>query len=133
MLRNLAQKIKALQLVAAQAISADTISTSVDLHAFRSFAFLVSVGTFAFTGSNKIGLKMQESDDNSTFTDVALTDYYGGAIKELSSGADDDSVHVVQYKGNKKYVRLVLDVSGTVSAPIAVVGLSADPEFQPAL
>lgn len=133
MLRNLAQKIKALPLLAAQAISADTNTASADLHLFRSFAFLVSVGTFAFTGSNKIALKMQESDDNSTFTDVALTDYYGGAIQELTTGADDDSVHVVQYKGVKKYVRLVLDVSGTVSAPIAVVGLSADLEMQPAI
>jgi hypothetical protein len=131
MLRNLAQKIKSLMLLAAQSVTADINSASADLQKYRSFAFLVSVGTFAFSGVNKIALKMQESDDNTTFTDCALEAYSGGAIKELAAATDDDTVHVVEYKGHKRYVRMTLDVSGTVAAPIAVVGLSADLTEQP--
>lgn len=131
MLRNLAQKIKSLMLLAAQSVTADINSASADLANFRNFAFLVSAGNFTFTGVNKIALKLQESDDNSTFTDCDLTAYAGGAIKELAAVADANTVHVVEYKGHKKYVRLALDVSGTVAAPIAVVGLSTELLVQP--
>jgi hypothetical protein len=131
MLRNLAQKIKSLMLLAAQSVTADINSASTNLAEFRSFAFLVSVGNFTFTGVNKIALKMQESDDNTTFTDCALEAYAGGTIKELIAVADANTMHVVEYKGHKKYVRMALDVSGTVAAPIAVVGLSTDLKVQP--
>lgn len=133
MLRNLAQKTKALMLLAAQSVTADTNTLSADMKDFRNFAFLVSVGNFTFTGVNKIGLKIQESDDNSAWADAPLTSYYTAAIKELIAVADANTVHVVEYRGEKRYVRLVLDVSGTVAAPVAVVGLSTELEFQPAL
>lgn len=126
MLRGLVNKIKALMLLEAQSISADTNSTAVDLSPYRSFAFLVSVGTFTFSGTNKVALKMVESDDNITFTDCALSCYVGGAIKELITAGDGETMHVVEYKGNKRYAKLFLDVSGTVAAPMAVVGLSTD-------
>lgn len=131
MLRNLAQKIKATMLLAAQAVAADINSAAQDLKGMRSYAFMVSVGNFAFTGVNKIALKMEESDDNVTFAPCALEAYAGGAIKELIAAQDANMVHVVEYKGHKRYVRMALDVSGTVSAPISVSGLSADLEMQP--
>lgn len=133
MLRNLAQKIKSLMLLAAQSVTADINSSSVDLKDFRSFAFLVSAGNFAFTGVNKIALKIQESDDNAVWADAPAESYYNGGVKELTAAGDANTVHVIQYRGEKRYVRMALDVSGTVAAPIAVVGLTTDPEFQPAL
>lgn len=131
MLRGLAQKIKNYMLLAAQSVTADVASASVDLANLRSFGFLVSVGTFSFTGSNKIGLEIYESDDNSTFTIASAADHVGGVIKELSAATDDETVHLVEYRGTKRYIKLNLNVSGTVAAPIAVVGHSSDLEIMP--
>jgi hypothetical protein len=131
MLRNLAQKTKSLMLLAAQSVTADINSASADLQMFRSFAFLVSVGTFTFTGTNKVALKIQESDDNVTFTDAPNSAYYEGAVTELDTAGEASKVHVIQYRGEKRYVRMALDVSGTVAAPMAIVGLSTDLEIMP--
>ena len=121
------------QVLAAQTVSADTNCASVDCKDINSLAFIVAVGAFAFTGANKIGLKLQHSDDNSTFVDV--TEVYEGVaplVKELAAGADADKSHLVEYRGGKQYARLVLDISGTVSVAIAVVAMSINPELKPA-
>ena len=131
MLRNLKQKTKSLMLLAAQSVTADINTASADMQMFRSFAFLVSAGTFSFTGVNKIALKIQESDDNSTWADAPLSSYYEGAVTEMNSSSFQNAVTVIQYRGEKRYVRMTLDVSGTVAAPIAVVGLSTDLEIMP--
>jgi hypothetical protein len=124
MLRNLAQKIKNYMVLAPQTLTADVNSTSVDLEALRSFGFIVSVGAFTFTGTNKVALVIQDSDDNVAFT--STTD-----LKELVAAADANKTHLVEYKGNKRYVRLLLDVSGTVSVATSVIGHSSDLEIQP--
>lgn len=120
------------QVVAAQTVTADLNSASVDCKDINSLAFLVAVGAFAFSGVNKIGLKLQHSDDDVTFVDVTET-YEGTAplVKELAAAADQSKSHLVEYRGGKQYARLVLDVSGTVSAPIAVVAMSIHPELKP--
>ena len=120
-------------LLAGQTVTADTNSASANLKDLRNFAFLVVMGNFSFTGTNKIGLKMQESDDNSIFTDCPLSAYAGGVLKECIAAADANTTHVVEYKGVKQFVRLALDVSGTVSVAAAVAGISDDVQFKPAL
>lgn len=120
------------QVLAAQTISADTNCAGVDCTDINSLAFLVLVGAFAFTGVNKVALKLQHSDDDVTYVDV--TESYAGATaiaKELAAGADQNKSHLVEYKGGKKFARLVLDVSGTVSVAMAVVAMSIHPELKP--
>lgn len=120
------------QVLAAQTVTADTNCASVDCKDINSLAFIVAVGAFAFSGVNKIGLKLQHSDDNSVFVDV--TDVYEGVAplaKELAAAGDQSKTHLVEYKGGKQYARLVLDVSGTVSVPVAVVAMSIHPELKP--
>lgn len=114
-------------------LTADVNSTVAQLKDVDSFGFLVQVAAFTFTGVNKVALKLQHSDDGSTFVDCALTDYEGGAIKELTTAADGNKVHAVGYVGQKEYVRLALDVSGTVSVAVAVTGISTCPEVAPAI
>lgn len=130
MLRNLAQTVKAMLLLAAQEVTADITTAAADLANFRNFAFQVAVGNFAFTNANKIALKIMESDDNITFTEAPAEAYYG-SVKELVAAADANTVHLVQYRGVKRYVKLNLDVTGTVAAPVAVTGLSTELKAQP--
>lgn len=133
MLRNLKPQLKFLQVIKpAAAVTADTDSSAIETSDLLSLGFLVNVGTMAFDGSNKIALKFLESSDNVTFAAAAAEAYEGGAPFELDSGAKDDSAHFVEYKGHAKYVKLQLDVTGTVSVFIdaAAIGKS---EIQPPL
>lgn len=120
--------------LAPQEVTADINTSGVDCQDLNSLAFIVAVGAFAFSGTNKIGLKLQHSDDNSTFVDVA--DVYEGTaplVKELAAGADQSKTHLIEYRGGKRYARLQLDVSGTVAVQTAVVAISHDPEKMPPL
>jgi len=114
-------------------LSADTSSTSIDTKELDSAGFLVQVAAFTFTGVNKVALQLTESDDNSTFTDVAAVDYEGGAIKELIVAGDGAKTHAVGYLGNKRYIKLLLNVSGTVSVAVSAIGISTKPNYMPAI
>lgn len=138
MLRNIAAKLKFLQVLANQSITADTNTTGVDCEAFGSMGFLVSVGAFAFDGSNKIDLKMQYSDDNVTFVDVPESEMYSvdGAApiaKSLKAAGDASKVHFLEYRGAKRYARLALDVTGTVSVGVSVATVGGHSELMPPL
>jgi hypothetical protein len=133
MLKNLAQQFKVGICAIPQTLTADVNCTSVDTQLLQNLGFIVAFGSFTFTTTNKVGLKLQHSDDNSTFADCdTATDYFGG-LKECNAVADASTTHLVQYRGTKRYVRLVLDVSGTVSVTASVVFGSIDPIIQPPL
>ena len=114
--------------------NADTNSTGMDLRDADSAALLFHIGASADTlsGTNKIELEVQESDDNSTFTAAAnadLTNYTTatntGTGTVVVSNATASQAYLVGYKGNKRYIRGVLNFSGTHSTgtPIGVIGL----------
>jgi hypothetical protein len=120
--------------LAPQTLTADANTAGIDCQSINSLAFIVAVGAFAFSGTNKIGLKLQHSDDNVTFVDV--TQVYEGVaplVKELDTPAEQSQTHLVEYRGGKRYARLQLDISGTVSVATSVVAISHDPEKMPPL
>lgn len=137
MLRSLFEKFYSKLVYEAQDLSATTATASVDLQLLSNFAFEVLVGTFTFTGTNKVNLNVQHSDDNSTWADAAASDLYPEAegpaptVKILDAAGDASKVHLIPYRGNKRYVRLNMVVAGTVAAPIAVSGISTMPEQMP--
>lgn len=51
--------------------------------------------------------KLQESDDNATWNDVAAADQLGSLV-DLAS----DTVQEVSYNGTKRYIRAVVTVAG---------------------
>lgn len=114
--------------LAPQAVTADVNSSAVDCKDLMSLAFLVLVDAFTFTSVNKIGLKLQESDDGSVWADA--TELYE-PTKELVAAADASKTHLVEYRGGKRYARLVLDVSGTVNVEVAVAAISQQTELKP--
>lgn len=54
--------------------------------------------------------KVQESDDNATFTDVAAADLIG-TLSNITS----NSMQRVSYIGSKRYVRAVVSVTGATT------------------
>ena len=131
--RGIKGNLAALVALTIAALSADTATAAHDTQEFDSFGYLVQVGAFSFSGSNKVALELLHSDDGTTFTACAAEDYEGGAIKELNSTADQSKVHAVGYVGQKRYVKLNLNVTGTVSVATSVIGISTAPKYKPAI
>lgn len=136
MLRSVYGKVKNFFLLAAQTIAADTLTAVADLAGVQNFAFEVLIGAASFTGVNKLSLEVLHSDDGTTFVACAAEDLYspvsGNVAKELTSAADQNKVHLIGYRGTKRYLKLNLNLQGALaSVPVAVSGISTMPELMP--
>ena len=85
--------------------------TGVDLLGF-SQAAAVSVAGAITDGTH--ALKLQDSDDNSTWADVA-SEQLSGAFTNLTSSAGGSAAQEVGYLGSKRYLRAVATVTGSPS------------------
>mgnify|MGYP001244541368 CR=1 FL=1 len=96
----------------------------IDLQGFEGSAIVFSVGTVT-DGTHTP--KIQESDDNSAWNDVASDDQEG-TLSDLTS----DTNQRVGYKGAKRYLRAVLTISGaTTGAQAASLVLRGIPHRAP--
>ncbi|AWM37031.1 hypothetical protein GobsT_50670 [Gemmata obscuriglobus] len=139
---SLYSALSAVSLLLPVARTADANSTGMDLRDAESAALLFVVGDSPDTlsGTNKIELEVEESDDNSTWTDVAnadLTNYVAatntGTAALIDAPSEDSLAVIVGYKGYKRYIRGVVNVSGTHSTgtTIGVIGLRGGNHTQP--
>ncbi|MEU0531985.1 Bbp16 family capsid cement protein [Amycolatopsis tolypomycina] len=99
--------------LAPAARTATANGTGVDLAGFSAIAVVVAAGTIT-DGTH--AFKVQESDDNATFTDVAAGDLDGAAPSLQAAGSN--TVTEVGYKGIKRYIRVVATVSGTTTGGV---------------
>lgn len=118
--------------------SGDGTTSSVDMQGFQSLMISIAVGVFNFTSTNKLQIIVKESDDNTTFTTVADADLEGietTSVHRLfdASASDASTVTNLFYRGNKRYVQLALDESGTVAAPLSVVAILGDSHNKPSV
>src|SRR5947209_6510014 len=87
-----------------QAVAAGTADTGgIDMSKFRRALFVLDVG--AFGASATVDMKLQESADNSSFTDLT-----GGAITQLAAAGGNNrlasiEVRAGQLSAGKRYVR----------------------------
>lgn len=139
---DLAAMATASLLINPAVLTADTNSASADRAGYSGVDFTVLVGESGDTlsGSVKIELEVQESDDDSTFTAAADADITGavtgtntGTFAVIDAAADDDAVHVCKYIGSKRYSRVVVNVTGTHSngTPIGAVAFLSGATQQP--
>lgn len=135
MWKNLKQVTYHKMVLAPQTFAATAATSSVDTKDINSLGFLLAVGSFAFTGVNFLTVNVQESDDDSVWSDVGAEGLYEGtapAVLVLNDQASQESKsHLVEYRGGKKYARLNIVESGTVSVPLSVVAISNKPELMP--
>ena len=110
-------------------ITADANCTSVDLAEFNQVTFIASVGASGDTlsGSVYLELEVEESDNDSDWTDCvdaditnAVTGTTTGTFALINATDEDETVHMTTYKGNKRYVRVVANVTGTHTNGIEV-------------
>lgn len=143
MLRDLFHKTGVESLKIPATITADSNSSSVDLANKQGVILAAHIGNSADTlsGSVYLEVEVEHSDDDSTFTDCADADIFNavtgtntGTIAKIDAPAEDSLVVLTGYKGSKRYVRLVFNVTGTHTngVPVSAVAITQGLREQPA-
>jgi hypothetical protein len=127
-MKDLSNNISPAVSLAAAVRTAAANGTGVDLQGYESATVLVDVGAEGDTLSSSVHfeISLEESDDDSTYTDVAQASIIDGTIAsggiflklDGTTGGDPDStggIFRVGYVGNKRYIRVVIAKTGTHS------------------
>lgn len=123
-------------------LTADANGTGVDTRGFDSTTIVVLVGESGDTlsGSVYIEVEVEDSPDDSAWTDcdnADLTSYVTGTntgtIAKIDAAAEDDVVVHAGYIGDKRYVRPVINVTGTHTngTPIGAAVVNGHPHNYP--
>ena len=127
--------------IESETLDADKNGETIDTQGYSSLMFAVNVGESGDTlsGSVHVQLEVEESDDDSSWTDVDdadLTNVVDGTndgtfAKIVLNG--DQAAYLVGYKGSKRYVRVVANFTGTHTngIPIGAVALLGHAELLP--
>lgn len=149
-MKDLASFVKATQVFGPAVLAADATAVIVDLQGYHSAVILMSVGVggITFDTSNYLEISAAHSDDNSTYTDVAVADLMGvdaptalveaqGAgdtvLKSFKAAHAAAAIYKVGYIGGKRYLRIDVEFTGThgTGTPVSIVVLRGDAELQP--
>lgn len=134
--RELDSNIKRTQVLDPATLTSTTNTASVDNQGYESLVIDALVGESGDTLSGSVYFtgKLQESDDNSAWTDVSNDDVHQTAnLFTVDAAAEDDALYSLSYKGDKRYVRLALTFTGTHSngIPIGAVALQGHADILP--
>lgn len=130
-MKDLKNRVAVAHLLDAQSINADTATDYVDLAGFNSAIVLVNLGSATFSGAS-ITPKLQESNTtNATdFSDVDAGDMIG-SFTTVDDANKDQTTQVVGYIGSMRYIRVLLDIEGTLTIPVAVDAVLSDAAVEP--
>ena len=123
-------------------VTVDTNVTSVDLLGYEGVTFLALIGASGDTlsGSVFIELEVEHSDDDTTFADAADADIRDavagtntGTFAKVDALTEDDALYKAQYVGSKRYVRPVINLTGTHTngTPIGIVAVRHGKQYVP--
>lgn len=130
--------IKKVQCVAPQALTTSDIDgDGIDLEGYHSATLDVAFASMSGNdSSNFVALKIEESDDDITYSAVDPAELVGlpentssltnGIWKSLGSASTSgtlgelgNAIYSIGYIGMKRYIRVVIDVTGTLSTIVA--------------
>lgn len=121
----------------------DVDGATVDLQGFSGGCLFVATcqdSLDTLSGSLYVELEIEESDDDSTYTDVAdsdLSNYVAGnndgTFAKIVASTMASNIYKCQYKGSKRYVRCVINVTGTHTngLPLQVSSMKLGPDVAP--
>jgi hypothetical protein len=133
-MKNFEQHCSVTQVIDPATITSDTDGDSVSMAGYDCCTFLALVGESGDTlsGSLYIELEVEDSDDDSDFSDAADADVKNyvagtndGCFAKIDAAAEDDAVYKCTYRGSAAYVRPVINVTGTHSSgtPIGIIAI----------
>ncbi len=123
------------------ALSADNTPAAIDLQGYNGAEIIIGVGVggITFSDTNKVEFTVTHSDDNVTYTAVGEDDILGvtvadgGIVKSLVAAHAAAAVYRCGYVGNRRYLKILANFSGTHGAatPIMVLVLKGEGFSQP--
>jgi hypothetical protein len=140
-MQDLANNIKLVQSLAPAVRTADANGDGVDRQFYEGVTIVVDTGAEGITlsSSNKIEFELEHSDDDSTYTDMSSSDVNGtlgsdGLFLTLDADGETPQISEIEYVGNKRYVRVVANFSGThgTGTPIGASVILHKPRHAPA-
>ena len=137
--KDLHSDVTAVLSIAPVTRTTDANGTGVDVSKYESaeLVFFTGIEGVTLSGTDKIALEIEESNDDSTYTDVAVADLRGeeseGTVKTLDDNAETPAIYRVGYKGSKRYIRAVVNFSGThgTGTPVSALVLLGHPRNAP--
>lgn len=135
-MRDIYHNISVTQIAKPAVVTVATTSSALDLQGFGGASVVFAVGASGDTLSGSVywTLKLRESDDDSTYSDVAGSDLLNvAATVVIDSASEDETSHVFGYKGSKRYLKAVATPTGTHTngTPIAMLGLLGNASVMP--
>jgi hypothetical protein len=141
-MRDIISHIGLVNVITPAVLAADTTSEVFDLAGFGSAALLIHVGAggITFNGTNKVESKLSHSEDDVTYEPVSADDVQGvdtvdagGIVYALKTAHADPTITKVGYIGNRRYLKLLADFSGThgTGTPIAVTLIKGNARHEP--
>lgn len=127
-MKDLHSNIKVVNALSPVVLTADQNGATIDRQGFEGVEHIVQLGATGDTlsGSVYVELVIQESDDNSSWSDVtAANDVIvggdgisaapdaNGVFATIDDNAEDDRHFRIGYRGGKRYSRVQLDFTGT--------------------
>ncbi len=107
-MRDIKNNVDAVKTIDPATYNSNPPLAGVDIRGFDSALAVIQSG--ALTDGTHTP-KLQESDDNAAFSDVAATDLEGAFTAIVAS-----AVQRVGYKGGKRYIRVFVASNGTTGA-----------------
>ncbi|MEQ1705251.1 MAG: hypothetical protein ABL867_04685 [Rickettsiales bacterium] len=118
--------------------TATKTSTAIDLQGYNGANIIFSIGQSGDTLSGSVywTLKLQHSDDDSTYSDTAAADLNSPSLTNVvNSSSLDRTSYSFGYQGNKRYLKAVATPTGTHTngTPIAIVALRGSASYNPVI
>lgn len=120
MRRDLVSNIGVAIAIAPSVKAAAADGDAIPLKGFDSLVFAINTGAIVSDGD--FGVKVQESDDGSTFTDAAAPAVQGNVPATLAAS----SAYKLGYVGNKPFARLSLTKAGGTSIALGAVAIKGN-------
>jgi len=140
-MKDMHSNIALASLIGNEMLDADNVPDTVDLSGFKSAEIILAIGVggIMFSGSNKIEFVLTHSNDDVTYEPVADIDMLGvsgiadGIIMAVTEEHAAPANYRFGYKGNRRYLQLLADFSGTHGAgtPIAALVVKGNPRAVP--
>ena len=113
-MRDLYHNVLATQVLNPVVSTSTKTSSAIDLQGFNATSVIFAVGLAGdtLTGSVYWTLKLQHSDDDTTYTDTSTTDINAGnATTVVNSSSLDETAYSFGYIGAKRYLKAVAEKS----------------------
>ncbi len=141
-MKDLYSGLKITSLTVSAVNNSDLESDTIDLQGYESLMLVVDMGNSADTlnGSNTIQLEVEDSPNDSDWTDCADADLHNyidgsndGTFGVIDAAGEDSINFKTGYKGDKRYVRVVINFTGTHSTgtPISILAIQSNPRLAP--